>query len=181
MPIDFKTIMAGARRPEKSVPICLRGDLAADHEEAERQLREAQKRTADSLAGTGTGTIIARIEAIEAEMRENTQDFRLRALPKPVFRALVEAHPPRRDPETGDIIDSDRLILSNYDTLLPALVRACTIDPGLDENEWNELYDLLTDRQIGNLEDAAWFVNRGEVNVPFSQAASLMRRTSADE
>jgi hypothetical protein len=33
--------------------ICLRGDLAADHEAAERELEQAEKTSADSLAGSG--------------------------------------------------------------------------------------------------------------------------------
>jgi hypothetical protein len=199
---NFKAMLAEAKLPEKSVPICLRGDLVADHEAAERDLEVAQKKPADSLAGNGVGEIVERIEALEAEMREHTYDFRLRALPKPKFRAIVAAHPPRRD-EDGSVVEQDRYIMANYDELLPALVRACTVDPELAPEDWRflEVGDdeetrarltaegredeireaALNDRQWGDLYDAAWFVNRGEVDVPFSRAASLVKRNSSGE
>jgi hypothetical protein len=177
---NFKTMLAGAKLAEKSVPICLRGDLVADHEAAERELEVAQKKPADSLDGNGVGALVDRIEALEAEMREHTYDFRLRAMPKPDFRAVVAAYPPRRG-DDGDIVDQDRYVMANYDELLPALVRACTVDPELDTDGWAELDAKLTDRQWGDLADAAWFVNRGEVDVPFSRAASLARRNSGGE
>lgn len=180
MPIEFRKLLADAKIAERSVPICLRGDLAADHAEAERQLAEAQKRGADSLAGDGTGLIIAWIRQLETEMAEHTYPFRLRALPKAVFKKMVEDHPPRRG-EDGAVIDADRYMMCNSEEMLPALVRACVYDPELSEADWAELEEKLTHRQLGDLDDAAWFVNRGEVDVPFSRAASLLSRNSADE
>lgn len=177
---NFKAMLAEAKLPENSVPICLRGDLVADHEAAERDLEVAQKKPADSLAGNGVGEIVERIEALEAEMREHTYDFRFRAIPKPDFRAMVAAHPPRRD-EDGSVVEQDRYMMANYETMLTALVRACLIDPPPEEVDWDELDAKLTDRQQGNLADAAWFVNRGEVDVPFSRAASLVKRNSSGE
>lgn len=177
---DFKAMLAGAKLPEKSVAICLRGDLVADHEAAERELEVAQKKPADSLAGNGVGEIVERIEALEAQMAEHTYDFRFRAIPKPDFRALVAAHPPRRD-EDGSIVEQDRYVMANYDTLLTSLVRTCLVDPGPEDVDWDELDAKLTDRQQGDLADAAWFVNRGEVDVPFSRAASLVKRNSSGE
>jgi hypothetical protein len=96
---NFKTMLAEAKLPESTVMICLRGDLAADHEAAERELEEAAKRGSDSLAGTGTGEIADRIEALEAEMREHSYEFRLRALPAAQFRAFKAEHPSRIDEE----------------------------------------------------------------------------------
>jgi len=177
---NFKSMLAEAKLPERTVAICLRGDLAADHAAAERELEAAQKRPADSLEGNGVGAIVEHIEALEAQMREHTYDFRLRALPKPEFRALVAAYPPRRG-EDGEIVDQDRYIMANFDELLPALVRACTVDPSPEEIDWDDLDSKLTDRQQGDLADAAWFVNRGEVDVPFSRAASLAKRSFAGE
>lgn len=181
MPPDFKALLAGAKLPERSVPICLRGDLAADHEALERQLGQAQKKVVDSLDGNGVGDLVDRIEALQAEMAEHTYPFRLRALPRADFRALFAAHPPRRDDE-NNIVEADRNLGVNRDTFFDALIRACTIDPALEDAEWDELLGgRLTDRQFGDLEDAAWYLNRGEVDVPFSQAASLARRNTSSE
>jgi hypothetical protein len=66
----------------------------------------------------------------------------------------------------------------------PALIRASVFEPELDDEDWEALIGpegILTDRQFGTLSDAAWFLNRGEVNVPFSHAASLARRSTGTE
>jgi len=177
---NFKSMLAEAKLPERTVAICLRGDLAADHEAAERELEAAQKRLADSLEGNGVGPLVERIEALEAEMREHTYDFRFRALTKSKFRALLAAYPARRG-EDGEVVTSDQLTMSNIDEMLPALVRACLIDPEPGDVDWADLEEKLTDRQQSDLTDAAWFVNRGEISIPFSRAASLAKRNSAGE
>jgi hypothetical protein len=176
---NFKTMLAEAKLPESTVMICLRGDLAADHEAAERELKRAEEASADSLAGSGAGELVDRIEALEVQMREHTYEFRLRALPKPRWRALVAEHPPRRDGDNG-IVDSDRIGV-NAETFYDAIIRACLVDPELDDDEWAQLVDALTDRQYDDIADAAWSLNRREVDIPFSHAASRMKRASSGE
>lgn len=177
---NIKDLLNGARLPERTVPICTRGDLVAEHEELERQLDEANRRASDSLAGNGAGEIIDRMAALQDEMRASTVTFRLRALPKPKWRALLAEHPPRRteddrpDPE-------DAAIGVNMETFWDAIVRACLIDPEVDDESWALMAGddgRLTDRQIGALADAAWAVNRGDVSVPFSHAVSQAKQTT---
>ena len=177
----FRDMLRDAKLPERSVSICLRGDLAADHENAERDLATARRDTTDSLEGSGVGAYIDRIEKLQADMAEHTYPFRLRALPRAAFRELIAGHPPRRD-EAGEPVREDVAIGVDNSTFFNALIRTCTIDPELSEDEWqNLLANLLTDRQFSDLADAAWYVNRGEVDVPFSLAASLARRATAGE
>jgi hypothetical protein len=159
--------------------ICLRGDLAADHEAAERDLEQAEKTGSDSLAGSGAGALADRIEALEAEMREHTYEFRLRALPRVQWRALCAEHPPRKA-EDGSVVDTDRIGV-NADTFYDAIIRACLVDPELTDDDWEQLAGALTDRQYDELADAAWGLNRREVDIPFSHAASRMKRVSAGE
>jgi hypothetical protein len=177
---NFKAMLAEAKLPEATVMICLRGDLAADHESAERELEEAEKRGADSLAGSGAGVIVDRIEALEAEMREHTYEFRLRALPRPAWREMLAAHPPRRN-DDGELIEPDKSVGVDTTTFTDAVLRACLVDPELNDAEFEQLVNTLTDRQYDELSDAAWGVNRKDVSVPFSRAASRMKRASADE
>lgn len=176
---NFASMLAEAKLPERTVPICLRGDLVADHEQAERELEQAEQKAVDSLAGSGAGQIAQRIEALEEQMREHTYDFRLRALPRAGWRALVDRHPPRRD-EQNAIVDTDRIGV-NAETFYPAIVRACLVDPVLDEAQWQTLVDSLTDRQFEDLADAAWALNRREVDVPFSRAASRTKAATDSE
>jgi hypothetical protein len=181
-PKDFLTMMADARLPERTVPICLRGDLTAAHEELERKLEDAQRRPVDSLEGNGTGELAEQILALEAAMRDHSYTFVVRALPKPAWRKFVAEHGPRVDPVTGDPDAGDVRVGFNQETFYDDVVRACVIDPVLDSAGWTELLDTkLTDRQIGDLADAAWAVNRGTVDVPFSHAASRSRRATDGE
>jgi hypothetical protein len=178
----FRDKLKQAKLPERTVPICLRGDLVADHEALERELKAAQDRPVDSLEGNGVGALVDRIEALQDEMREFTEDFRLRALPRRQFRELVAAHPPRRDPDSNDPVQEDAVLGVNRETFFDALIRAAVVEPELADDEWTELFDeKLTDRQYGDLEDAAWFLNRAEVDVPFSHAASRAKRSSGPE
>jgi hypothetical protein len=95
---DIKSMLNGARLPERTVPICLRGDLVAEHEELERQLEEANRRASDSLAGNGAGELADRIEALQEEMRAATVTFRVRALPKPARSASTWKRSGTRSP-----------------------------------------------------------------------------------
>lgn len=176
---NFKAMLDEAKLPEATVMICLRGDLAADHERAERELEQAEQAGADSLAGSGAGELADRILALEDEMREHTYEFRLRALPRAQWRALCAAHPPRKA-EDGSVVDTDRIGV-NAETFYDAIIRACLVDPELDDADWNQLVEALTDRQYDEISDAAWALNRREVDIPFSHAASRMKRASAGE
>jgi len=186
----YKDNHKSASRIERTVQICLRGDLVADWESADRELTRAREefRSSTSKEAPGLAALIERVRSLEAEMLEHTETWRLRALPRHKFRALVAEHPPRVD-ENNDPIPEDRQIGVNQKTMFPALVRASIVEPVLDDEDWLWLLGddndddsgVLTDRQFGDLTDVAWFLNRGEVEVPFSHAASLASRDSASE
>ncbi len=176
---SIKEKLKAAKRPETTVPVCLRGDLQADFEQAERELAEAERKPADSLAGTGARAIAERIEALREEMREYTVEFRFRAKPKHEFRELVDAYPPRRDDE-GGIVDGDRAIGVNTETFFDACIRACLVEPELDDEDWATLDANLSDRQFDELSNAAWGINRREVGVPFSRAASRILSSASE-
>ncbi|MEU8371223.1 hypothetical protein [Micromonospora tulbaghiae] len=178
---DFKTLLAGAKLPERTVPICLRGDLTAEFEELEQQLDDALRVPASSLEGDGSAAIAERIEALRAQMQAHTYRFRLRAMPHPAWRAFCAEHPPREDDE-GKVDERDRLIGVNTETFYEALVRRSVVDPQLDDAEWQTLLGgALTDRQFTELAETAWALNRREVDIPFSPAASRMTRGSGSE
>jgi hypothetical protein len=176
---NFKTMLAEAKLPERTVMICLRGDLAAEHEHAERELAEAAKTASDSLAGSGVGEIADRIDALEGQMREHSYEFRLRALKRPDWRALVDQHQPRKG-DDGLVVPTDRIGV-DVSTFYDAILRACLVDPELTDEEFAQLLDSITDRQYDELTEAAWALNRKEVDIPFSRAASEVKRISAGE
>jgi hypothetical protein len=178
-------MLAEAQLPEKTVDVCLRGDLFAEHQAAEAELEQAEKvaELLNSLdGGAHVAELVERIEAIEATMREHTYPFRLRALSSAKYRALLAEHPPRKDPDTGEVLDADKFIGANLVTFFDALARKCVVDPELDEAGWRTLADeKLTDAQLDEIGSVAFRLSRGEVSVPFSQAASRLSRSSSPE
>lgn len=175
---SFADLLADAKLPERTIPICLRADLAAEFDLLERDLADRQQRPTTSLAGSGAGELAKRIEALQAQMREHTYPFRLRALKRHQFRELVNAHPPRRG-DDGEIIESDRLSACNTEALFPALIQACVYDPQPTDEEWAVLLDeKLTENQFNDLAMGAWYLNQGSIDVPFSFAVSQLRRSS---
>lgn len=164
--------------PERNVPICLAGKLQADYELAERELAEAEEAPADSLAGNGSTVIARRIEELREQMKAKTIDFRLRALPRKKWRKLKAEHPPRKD-EEGAVHAEDKWTGVNTETFFPLAIRACLIDPDLDESDWEVLDAKLTFNQYDTLSAAVWVLNATEVDVPFSLAASKMLRSAS--
>lgn len=198
---DFKALLAAAKMPERAVPICLRGDLTAEFEELERQLDDAQRVVAASIEDAATaGGIAERMEELRREMLAHTYQFRLRAMPRPAWRAFIAEHPPRKDPETGEVDERDKYVGINSETFYPALIRASVVDPVLSDDGWRQLLGddeterarrraagepvedgVLTDRQFDTLSSAAWGLNRRDIDVPFSLAASRMTWSSGTE
>jgi hypothetical protein len=167
---DFATLLAGARLPERTVSVCLRGDLVAEHEQADRELEKLIDKPSQKFGGDGRGQLQQQIRDLEAEMAAATYDFRLRALPRAAWHAFIAEHPPRREPDNS-LNASDAATGVNVETFYEALIRRCLIDPDLDDEAWFRLTESLTDRQFDDLASAAWGLNRRDVDVPFSRAA----------
>lgn len=179
-PVD---LIRGAQLPEATVELCLRGDLQTQFEQAEKDLAAAQRDalTSNSLSGGGEARVLAEtIERLQDEMRGHSLTVRLRALPRLKFRALTEAHQPRTG-DGGVIVEADRYMGINADTFPVALVRACAVEPVLDDDTWAVLLDeRLTDWQFDQLFGGAWNINRREVSVPFSRAASRILNSAPE-
>lgn len=176
---NFKAMLAEAKLPERTVEICLRGDLIAEHQQAERDLERAKKAAGNSLAGDGSGEIAERIQALEAEMQDNVYPFRLRGLPGPDFRAFKAEHPIRI--EDGEANKQDAVFGFDIETGFTPLTRMCLVDPEPDDETWALLLGKLTENQFEELAACAWFLNRGDVDVPKSSAAFELIRASAAE
>lgn len=168
MTVDLDALLAQARLPERTVALCLRGDLQARFEELERQLAAAQAQPAEKLTDAGRARQLAeQMEALRGEMSDSTMVFTLRALPRSGWISLLTAHPAK---DKEDEFDAE--------TLEPALIRASIVDPVLTDEQWARLDETLTSAQYGELSGTAWELNRRPVDVPFSPAASRMLQAS---
>jgi hypothetical protein len=164
---DISAILAAARPSETTVLLCLRGDLVAEHEQLATELAEVVKTDPGeeaSLAGSTTGVLAARIRDLESQIREDRVEFRFRALPRARFVALKAKH------TRGD----DDLELNPFFT---ELLAASLTSPAATVDEVQRLANTVSAGQWDQLTGAAWRVNTGGVDVPFSRTASVILRT----
>lgn len=170
--IDLNAALKAAKRPERIVRLCLRGDLVAEHQEKERRLVELNAQNRDSLAGNPEARALAEeVSALEAEMDEATYPFRVRGLSEPEWRAIVAANPAREEDE------ADATLGYNTDTFFDDLVKRCLV-PAPSDEQWASMVEVLSSGQFEELRDAAIGASRRKVDVPKSLAASATLRKS---
>lgn len=203
---DIKALLAGAKLPERTIEVCLHADLAAQYEELDRQRAAAEEAPQDNrLTSKAPARQIAEQMAdLRQDMLDSTVTFRLRALSRHRFQALVDRHPPRRGGD-GAALPEDSMGI-NSATFFDDLIRASVVEPALDDDDWANLLGVqrdhdgtctlndpnadnpacacrdgaLTSRQFDNLGQAAWGLNRRDVSIPFSPAASRLLQHSAN-
>ena len=182
---DIESLFKAAAPPERSVPVCLRGDLQARHEELSRELQVAGKQDAESFEGGNARRVADQIKALEAEMRESTVTFLLRALGQGKPFKLQCEHPPR----DGDEFPGDKVAGVNESTYYLALVRATCAEvvhhngtrvpqEDISDDAWQAMFDALSNKQFDDLVGTAQSVSLREVGVPFSQLASVISQRS---
>lgn len=163
--MNIKQMLAHASRPQRTVAVCLNGAVALEYEELRRRIDKAGKESVPSLAGSATTAREMELTALKERMREHTVTFTVAALGRPEWRALVDAHPPRKL-EDGTTHPDDGAGV-NEATFYSALVRKSIVDPEMDAADHDLLESTLTDAQYSRLCKAAFDVNRHEIDVPF--------------
>lgn len=190
-PEQLAAARANAKRPRRTVPVVLDGDLRERIEKVEAEISAStevpetnDKRMASRSRKVDTSAAQASLDALRADAAGVTLHVVLEALPRTPYRQLVDQHPQRKDAD-GKPHPDDGLGL-NYETFPPALVKACVIghkpDPDgetvepLDAEYVAWLVDeFATDRQVQNLSNAAFDANRGHDAVPLPQLPSVTR------
>lgn len=163
-------IIGSIRRPEKTVPICTAGDLQAEFEDLERDLAIAKEKPLEegTLAGGANpmATAVAQqIQELRGRMREHTVVFRFQGLSSKAYSDLVAKHPPKDDSKRTDV---------DADGFSADLVATCAIEPKMTFAEAVQLSEVLTQAQWDALFTAAYEVNKTDIDVPFSYAASAV-------
>jgi hypothetical protein len=169
----------------KPVTVWLGADmgLVEEYEEIEAELKNL--RPNDSLAGDGGGPLRDRLAELRQELDQFAVVFRLRGLDDGHYESLLSQHPPRRKDDGVD--PRDLRFGWNIATFPAALVRASTVEPELDDEDWRLLIGQegvpgkLTAGQLDELAGVAFRLSKHPVDVPFSSAASPSRPSSAKE
>lgn len=163
-------LIQNARPAERTLPLCMRGDLQAEWEELHRQLEELGKTAGrDSLNPPPAAVELReRILAVQEEMAAGTVVFRVRAMGKKAYNEAVTNNPPR----PGNAFDNEPHVGYNIEAVEREQVRQGIVFPELDDATFAHLEDTLTQWQWGQLVRTANEVNLGPVTVPFSLAVS---------
>jgi hypothetical protein len=161
-----------ATLPEVVVPVCVAGELIAEHGRLDAELEEVETAEIGSrkLGGTSAEAdgLRNRIRKLEADIKAQTHGFVFRALKKNAWRDLMEEHGPRKGKERQE--------RWNPNTFPPAAVQASCVSPaGMDDDEafrafWDE---AINDGQRDELFRGALKANEGTLSVPFSASASV--------
>lgn len=166
-------------RPERDVALCLDAALQVEWEAAEAALAEARNAPAPTMLAEKPAQVVAaeRVRDVESRMAESVVVFRLRAMRRADWAAAIARHPAGED-ATDKAFGADRA--GFFAEAIPASIVAVSragepveFDTG---SEWESLADEMTDRQYSQFADTVFVLNRGEVSVPFSRAASRLTR-----
>jgi hypothetical protein len=169
---DIKQILAAAKPRERTVKVCIAGDVAGEVERLEAELTQVSEDWEPSdLTQVHPGRKISeQIKALREQMRAAEVPFLLRYIGDEEYSLLLASHP-STDPQEG--FDSA--------TFPRALIAASCVDPVMTEDDVKALFKAINQGQIRDLFDAAWDVHNSSDVVPFSLAASALLAALGDE
>jgi hypothetical protein len=170
---SIKERLAAAKLPERSLQVCLRGDLAAEFDDLERQLKDARQDGTRRLAAKSeSAEIVEKMAALQDQMRAELVTLRIRALPRSEWQALVRQHPPR------DGEEADKILGANLTALMEEAIPRCVVEPEMDTDDWATFNDVLSSGDYDRLLNVVFDVNRSGADIPKSRLASLVMTES---
>lgn len=162
---SIEAILKKAKPRERTVMVCMRGDLAGEAERLSEELsRTSEDWEPSDLTEEHPGRVIsAQLKAVREQVRAAEVPFLLRYTGDRAYSDLMAAHPADNDNEAF-----------NTDTFPRALIAASCVDPVMTEEQVIELFEVINEGEIKKLFDAAWDVHNSSDLVPFSLAASAL-------
>lgn len=177
--LDFDAKVKGAKLGEGTESVCLRGDLAAEVEDLERDLVAALDAAGSDERKVGNPDarrIATQIEELRAEMARFVQTFRLQAMPRGRYRAMMADYPPLTDD------DYQKQLGFNPDTFFPDALRKSIVDPArISDKTWETFLASIGDGDYNKLIALMQKLNGRPVSIPFSRAASILTRGGGSE
>jgi hypothetical protein len=154
--MKFADLKAAHKPREKRVTLVLDGALLAEHEALSEQLADAMARRT-SLGDPASAGLAERVAEVEAGIAASTCEFVLVGVGRNAYRQIQAAHTDAED-------------TLNMDGYIPALLKACIVEPADTDVDW--LMDNLTLGQVDELFGAAFAACREADRVPFNPLAS---------
>lgn len=173
------------KRAEGIVEFCTDLGLRAEWEQAAENLESVTKDANNNmLVDTAVSEAVQTVKGLEARMSASTLLFRVQALRRGQWEDIGAQNPPRAE-HAGDKalgVDTSKF----FDDIAIASIFAVTekdtgkpvdFDPA---TEWVPLADEMTNGQYSDFVAKFRELNQGATHVPFSRAASVLTRISAE-
>lgn len=165
-------VIAHVRPRTKTVRVCLRGDLAEQHERLEDELAEARRRDEQTNEPNQAPAIARQIAALEADIKEQSVDFTFQAIGKTAWSDLLAKHPPTK-------AQKELRLDHNPETFSTAAIAASLVDPGdVTLEQVEQLAEHLSLGQWRRIWEACIAANVDGDDPGESSAASLLLRGS---
>lgn len=168
--LSGKLAAAREARPTRDVRVVLDGELAREIDRLNDELETAKALAGEEDGRLGVKTraqeIEARMESVRAAAQDSVVTLRFTRLPGRDWAVLTSRFPPRGD------VPIDKHYGYDYDAVCEAAAAASgvmvvdgeavplTVDA--DTNEWAELFEVLTGRDVQEIRDAQWNLNEYE-------------------
>lgn len=175
-PKSLKDLLKQATLPERIVSIVMDRGLVAEFQALEDDLQRANEaKLSDRRKGGEAAAISRKIEDVREKMRASTVTFKLRGMRGSDWRAMKAKHPAKKD---GSQVD--QILGADTEGLFNEAVRASIVEPEIDDEDWSNLLEVLTDGEWESFTNTVYSMNEEGTVIPFSQAA-FRARSSSDE
>lgn len=169
--MNFKEQLAAARaaRPYKDVPVVLDGAVSDERERLEKELENVDDGDSRLGATSEADEIRAKLDEIAEQAVDSIVTLRLTRLPGRDWSNLTSKCPVRPD------VAIDRHYGYNYDAACESAARyrdpagaayGHRLENGepvdLSDDEWDDLFDVLSGSDISKIRDAVWELNEYE-------------------
>ena len=148
---DIEEVLGRVVRAERTVEVCVRGDLAEKVRQLHEELAAAMLYDLEHNEPDTAPEVRDRIDEAKAEADTATVTFKVQGIPSSEWRRLVAEHPP-----ADDDLDGWRW---NLETFPPAALAAACLDPVMNEVQADRLAGALSDAQWQKLWNAVLAVN----------------------
>jgi hypothetical protein len=178
--LSVKDRIKGAKRARRTHRINLRGDLVAEIERLNDELVDAQDRersdTSKRLAQQSPSLAIAkRIEKLRAEMADDWLELTLEAQTFADWQEFKNGHPAREDN------DYDKIVGLDFDALANDFMPRCVVEPELDEEDWDGLWDKCAPADLRDMAAVAFSLHEQTLDVPKSRLASALTARNGED
>jgi len=162
MGLSVEDLIGRVKVPVRSVTIVLDSSSLAEYDELREKLDAANRQQVRMTQTPEAVEIAARMQELEAEMREASEVFQFKGISKNALNNLVKRFPPKKGQGTTWDVEAGSV----------PFVAAASQEPAMTEDEAGRLCDALAQGQWDKLVSTAWLATNGDGSVPFSARAS---------